>query len=84
MLKLIKGCHNRTGLTKTVLVISISICINSSLQYRFYRNTAGTSRTCLVYPEYLVNRGTTFCIGEICFPHSGGFREVHTHHYFYS
>ena len=40
MLKLVKGCHKRTGLTETVLVISIS---------------AGTSRKCLVYPEFLVN-----------------------------
>ena len=28
MLELVKGYHKRTGLTKTVLVISISVCIN--------------------------------------------------------
>ena len=59
MLKLVKGdhkrtgCyHKRTGLTETVLVISISVCTN---RYSFYRNSAGTSRKCLVYPEFLVN-----------------------------
>ena len=31
MLKLVKGCNNRTGLTETVLVISISVCIKSTL-----------------------------------------------------
>ena len=55
MLELVKGCHKRTGLTETVLVISISVCTNSTLKYSFYRNSAGTSRKCLVYPEFLVN-----------------------------
>ena len=54
MLKLVNGYHKRTGLTETILVISISVCTSSTLQYSFYRNTAGTSRTCLVYPEFLV------------------------------
>ena len=31
MLKLVKGYHRRTGLTETVLVISISVCTNSTL-----------------------------------------------------
>ena len=30
-MKLVKGCHKRTGLTKTVLVISISVCTNSTV-----------------------------------------------------
>ena len=51
MLKLVRHCHKRTVLTETVLVISISVCTNSTL----YRNSAGTSRKCLVYPEFLVN-----------------------------
>ena len=54
MLKSVKDCHKRTGLTETVVVISISVCTNSTL-YSFYRNSAGTSRKCLVYPEFLVN-----------------------------
>ena len=31
MLELVKGCHNRTGLTETVLVISISVCSTVSI-----------------------------------------------------
>ena len=31
MLKLVKGCHKRTGLTETVLVISTSVCTNSTV-----------------------------------------------------
>ena len=31
MLELVKGCHKRTVLTKTVLVISISVCTNSTV-----------------------------------------------------
>ena len=30
MLELVKGCHKRTGLTETVLVISICVCTNST------------------------------------------------------
>ena len=55
MVKYVKGCHKRTGLTETVLVISISVYTNSTLEYSFYKNSAGTSRKCLVYPEFLVN-----------------------------
>ena len=51
MLELVKGYHERTGLTETVLVISISVSTNSTL----FRNSAGTSRKCSVYPEFLVN-----------------------------
>ena len=47
MLELVKGCYKRTGSTETVLVISISVCTN--------RNSAGTSRKCLVFLEFLVN-----------------------------
>ena len=31
MLELVKGFYKRTGLTETVLVISISVCTNSTL-----------------------------------------------------
>ena len=31
MLKLVMGCHKMAGLTETVLVISISVCTNSTL-----------------------------------------------------
>ena len=31
MLKLVKGCHKRTGLTEAVLVISISVCPYSTV-----------------------------------------------------
>ena len=37
MLGLVKGSHKRTGVTETVLVISISVCTNST-PYSFYRN----------------------------------------------
>ena len=46
MLELVKGCHERTGLNETVLVISISVCLN---KYLIYRNSVGTTRKCLVY-----------------------------------
>ena len=50
-----QGYHKWTGSTETVLVISISVCTNSTLQYSFYRNSAGTSTKCLIYLEFLVN-----------------------------
>ena len=53
MLELVKGCHKRTGLTETSCY-QFSVCTNSTLQYSFYRNSAGTSRKCLVYPEFRV------------------------------
>ena len=31
MLEMVKGCHNRTGLTETVLVINISVCTYSTV-----------------------------------------------------
>ena len=31
MLELVKGCYKKTELTETVLVISISVCTNSTL-----------------------------------------------------
>ena len=59
MLKLVKGYHKRTGLTETVLVISISVCTNSTVSIR---NSAGTSIKGLVYPEFLV---TVFVLGGL-------------------
>ena len=57
MLKLVRHCYKRTVLTETVLVISISVCTNSTL----YRNSAGTSRKCLVYPEFVFVLGGLHC-----------------------
>ena len=45
MLDLVESLHNRT---KTVLVISISVCTNSTV-------SIATSRKYLVYLEFLVN-----------------------------
>ena len=52
MLKLVKGYQKSIGLTETVLVNQY-FCVYQ--QYLIYRNSAGTSRKCLVYPEFLVN-----------------------------
>ena len=43
------GYHKWTGLTETVLVISISVCTKSTLLYSFYRNSSGTSRKYLAF-----------------------------------
>ena len=47
--------HKRTGLTETVLVISISVCTNSTFYYSFYRNSAGrTSRSIWFIRNFLL------------------------------
>ena len=50
--------HKRTGLTETVLVISIFVCTNSTLYYSFCRNSAGIQESvglsrisCIKWPK---------------------------------
>ena len=56
MLELVRGYHKRTGLTETVLVISISVCTTRPCSTVSIGTLQGLQRKCLVYPEFLVNR----------------------------
>ena len=64
MLELVKGHHKRTGLAETVLVISISVCTNSTVSIEFYRDFKKFTRNFLLSVFVLSGLYCT-CFSEI-------------------